>query len=65
MHIHAGPVSAGSTMSGIILLTGTALILTGLWHRDRERLSMGLFIIGAVLVVAAGVIAAPGLLQAP
>lgn len=52
-------------MSGIILLAGTALILTGLWHRDRERLSISLFIAGAVLVVAAGVIAAPGLLGGP
>jgi len=52
-------------MSGILLLAGTVLILTGLWHRDRERLSMGLFVIGAVLVVSAGVVAVPGLMEAP
>lgn len=50
-------------MSGIALLAGTALILAGLWNRDRERLSVVLFLVGALLVVAAGVLAAPGLLS--
>jgi hypothetical protein len=40
-------------------MAGTALILSGLWHRDRERLALGLFVAGAVLVVLAGVIALP------
>jgi uncharacterized membrane protein YiaA len=48
-------------MSGIALLAGTALILAGLWNRDRERLALGLFVAGAVLVVAAGVLAVPAL----
>jgi hypothetical protein len=48
-----------TAMSGIALLAGTALILAGLWHRDRERLALGLFVAGAVLVVLAGVIALP------
>jgi hypothetical protein len=48
-------------MSGIALVAGTALILGGLWHRDRERLALGLFIAGAVLVVLAGVFALPTL----
>jgi hypothetical protein len=42
-------------MSGIALLVGTALILVGLWRRDRERLSLVLFVSGALLVVLAGV----------
>jgi uncharacterized membrane protein YiaA len=48
-------------MSGIALLAGTALILAGLWNRDRERVALGLFIAGAVLVVMAGVFAIPTL----
>jgi uncharacterized membrane protein YiaA len=48
-----------TAMSGIALLAGTALILAGLWHRDRERVALGLFMAGAVLVVLAGVIALP------
>lgn len=47
-------------MSALALVAGTTLILTGLWHRDRERLSVVLFIGGALLVVLAGVFAAPG-----
>lgn len=49
-------------MSGIALLAGTALILAGLWHRDRERLAIMLFVAGALLVIGAGVLAAPGIL---
>jgi uncharacterized membrane protein YiaA len=48
-------------MSGIALLAGTALILAGLWNRDRERLALGLFVAGAILVVLAGVLAIPAL----
>jgi hypothetical protein len=48
-----------TAMSGVALMAGTALILSGLWHRDRERLALGLFVAGAVLVVLAGVIALP------
>jgi hypothetical protein len=39
------------------LITGTALILAGLWNRDRERLAVGLFAAGAVLVVLTGILA--------
>lgn len=48
-------------MSAIALVSGTALVLIGLWHRDRQRLSVGLFIAGAILVVLAGIIATPTL----
>lgn len=52
----------GHILSGIALLAGTALILVGLWHRDRERLAIMLFVAGALLVIGAGVLAAPGIL---
>jgi hypothetical protein len=48
-------------MSGIALLAGTVLILTGLWHRDREQLALALFVAGSLLVVLGGVLAVPGL----
>lgn len=51
-------------MSALALVSGTVLILLGLWHRDRVRLSVGLFIAGALLVVLAGILATP-LLVAP
>jgi hypothetical protein len=47
-------------MGGIVLLAGTALILAGLWHRDRERLALVLFVAGALLVVVAGLLVVPG-----
>jgi hypothetical protein len=51
-------------MSALSLVSGTVLILMGLWHRDRERLSVALFIAGALLVVVAGVLAAPAFVAA-
>jgi hypothetical protein len=46
--------------AGIALVAGAVLLLAGLWNRDRERLAVALFAAGAVLVVLAGVLAAPG-----
>jgi uncharacterized membrane protein YiaA len=48
-------------VAGLALLAGSVLILAGLWNRDRERLAMGLFAVGALLVVLAGVLATAGL----
>jgi hypothetical protein len=49
--------------AGIALVSGALLLLAGLWNRDRERLAVALFAAGAVLVVLAGVLAAPGLTE--
>jgi uncharacterized membrane protein YiaA len=52
-------------VSGIALVVGTVFILAGLWNRDRERLALSLFIIGAMLVIAAGVLAVSGAVGTP
>lgn len=56
----------GDTVSpGITLLAGAGLLLAGLWNRDRERLALALFLVGAILVVIAGVLAVPGFTESP
>lgn len=49
--------AVGSAVMNLILFAaGVALILAGLWNRDEERLALGLFAAGAVLVLAAGLL---------
>lgn len=50
-------------MAAIALVVGTALLLAGLWNRDRERLSIGLFVAGAILVVLAGLLFVPSIVE--
>ncbi len=52
-------------MPGILLLVGVILLLAGLWNRDRERLALILAAIGAILIVAAGIVAIPTLMTPP
>ena len=41
-------------MTAILFAAGVLFILAGLWNRDEERLALGLFGVGALLVLVAG-----------
>lgn len=41
-------------MTAILFVAGVIFILAGLWNRDEERLALGLFAVGALLVLVAG-----------